>query len=108
MYGYKHAGQMLRTLREEKHLTQRQLAIETQLVDDRDEEETGGISVSVLSQIEHEERLLSAKYLKLIATTGVFSHKQIEQLCAQAALDLVRRQFGNEFSQFLIIISLEL
>lgn len=97
MHQYKHAGALLKAFREHLSLTQKQLAIKTQLVDDRHEVDTGGISVSVLSQIEHGERLLSPTYLKLIAATGSFSQKQIEQLCTQAAIDLVRRQFGSEF-----------
>ena len=108
MNTYKHAGEMLKSFREENHLTQRQLAIKTQLVDDRDDKDTGGVSVTTLSQIEHGERLLSAKYLKLIAATDVFSSKEIEQLYARAALDLIRRQFGSEFPLLLTRDTLEL
>ena len=94
MYGYEHAGAMLRAFRKQTKLSQKALAAKTQLAD-----ASGiGISECILSRIEHGQRDLSPKYLSLIVAAAVFSPHQLRQLRDQAIVDMVRRHFRDDLS----------
>ncbi len=85
------AGDMLRAFRKQEHLSLTQLAAKTQLVDDKGI----GISVPILSGIEHNKRYLYRKYLKLLEAAQVFTPTQMQQLRRQAIRDSIRRRFGR-------------
>jgi transcriptional regulator with XRE-family HTH domain len=91
MSGYAHAGAMLRAFRRQMKLSQKVLTAKTQLVDP----DEIGISECALSHLENQRRDLSPRHLKLIAATGVFTDTQLYQLCAQAAADMIHREFGD-------------
>lgn len=88
MYGFKHAGAMLRAYRKQVKLTQTAFAAKTQLVDGQ------GISEFILSRIERGHRPLLFKYLSLIERAEIFPTEQMHRLRVQAVADLIRRQFG--------------
>lgn len=87
-----HAGVLLRAFRKQKNLSLTQLAAKTQLVDGK------GISLAVLSGIEHDKRHLSRKYLKLLEAAQVFTPIQMQQLRRQAERDMIRRRFDDDQS----------
>lgn len=91
MHDYATAGAMLKAYRKQAKLSQKAFTAKTQLVDEAEK----GIPESILSQIEHGKRPLTARYLKLIDASEVFSAKQIEQLANQAIKDMIRRRFGR-------------
>lgn len=82
----RHAGNVLRKLRKDNGLSQREFA------------EAININVGILSQIEKGHRPLSERYLAKIKEAYLFDDGQLSLITEQAGIDLVREKFGLDWS----------
>ena len=94
---------MLRSFRTAARLSQKALSVKTELVDS----EGIGIDKSILSQLETGKRNISAKYLRLLQATGVFSVQQIQQLFCQAIIDRIRQDYDQTVTSITFSLSRE-